>query len=80
MMIDNEDYSEIRSKTSQLGSKLVPHPSLRMHFPTVVGGYTLLYDNNIPIDMKYVDYDRNVNHLGSNEIVNLKIYTFVRSV
>lgn len=33
MMIDNEDYSEIRSKTSQLGSKLVPHPSLRMHFP-----------------------------------------------
>jgi hypothetical protein len=47
---------------------------------TLVGGYTLLYDNNIPIDMKYVDYDRNVNHLGSNEIVNLKIYTFVRNV
>ena len=27
--------------------------------------------------MKYVDYDRNVNHLGSNEQVNFKIYTFV---
>jgi hypothetical protein len=27
--------------------------------------------------MKYVDYDRNVNHLGSSEIVNFKLYTFV---
>ena len=42
-----------------------------------VGGYTLLYDNSVPVDMKYVDYDRNVNHLGSNEQVNFKIYTFV---
>jgi hypothetical protein len=27
--------------------------------------------------MKYVDYDRNVNHLGSSEQVSFKIYTFV---
>ncbi len=27
--------------------------------------------------MKYVDYDRNVNHLGSSELVHFKIYTMV---
>jgi len=27
--------------------------------------------------MKYVDYDRNVNYLGSSELINFKIYTFV---
>lgn len=26
--------------------------------------------------MKYIDYDRNVKHLGSDEIINFKIYTF----
>jgi hypothetical protein len=26
--------------------------------------------------MKYVDYDRNIKHLGSNEMVNFKIFTF----
>jgi hypothetical protein len=54
------------------------HPSLSNCLVIEVGGYSLLYDNSIPIEMKYVDYDRNVNHLGSNEIVNFKIYTFVR--
>jgi hypothetical protein len=43
----------------------------------LVGGFTLLYDNSVPVEMKYVDYDRNVNHLGSNEPVHFKIYTFV---
>jgi hypothetical protein len=43
----------------------------------LVGGWILLYDHSVPVDMKYVDYDRNVNHLGSGELVNFKIYTQV---
>jgi hypothetical protein len=26
--------------------------------------------------MKYIDYDRNIKHLGTAESVNVKVYTF----
>jgi hypothetical protein len=26
--------------------------------------------------MKYIDYDRNIKHLGAAENVNVKVYTF----
>lgn len=29
------------------------------------GGYSVLYENKIPVDIKYIDYDRNVKHLGA---------------
>ena len=39
-------------------------------------GYSLLFDHKVPIQMKYIDYDRNIKHLGSDETVNFKIYTY----
>lgn len=28
------------------------------------GGYVAVYHNKIPMDIKYVDYDRNVKQIG----------------
>ena len=47
-------------------SRVSQHPSLSTNWSILVGGYNLLYENTVPVDMKYVDYDRNVNHLGSS--------------
>ena len=41
------------------------------------GGYSVLYENRLPIDLKDVDYDRNVNHLGKAEFVIIRIFTYV---
>ena len=38
----------------------------------------MIYDNVLPIDMKYIDYDRNVKHLGSKERITIKIFAFVK--
>lgn len=38
-----------------------------------------LYDNRIPVDLKYVDYERNVNQLGRAEYVIFKMFTFVQN-
>lgn len=43
--------------------------------PALKSGYSLLFDHKVPIEMKYMDYDRNIKPLGSNEITNIKIYT-----
>ena len=42
-----------------------------------VGGYSLLFDGTVPVQLQYVDYDRKVNQIGSHEQVTFKIYTMV---
>ena len=41
------------------------------------GGYSALYDNRIPADIKYIDYDRNVKHIGKAEYIIVRIFTYV---
>lgn len=41
------------------------------------GGYSALYDNKIPADIKYIDYDRNVKHIGKAEHIIIRIFTYV---
>jgi hypothetical protein len=65
MIIDNVEYSEIKSKNENARTKVDFSPSLRKPFCNLEGGYSLIYDNMLPIDMKYIDYDRNVKHVGS---------------
>ena len=43
------------------------------------GGYSAIYHNKIPMDVKYVDYDRNVKHIGGAEQLNIKLFSYVLS-
>lgn len=44
------------------------------------GGYSAIYHNKIPMDVKYVDYDRNVKHIGGAEQLNIKLFSYVLSI
>lgn len=44
----------------------------------VDGGYTAIYHNKIPMDIKYVDYDRNVKQIGGAEVMSVKMYSYVQ--
>lgn len=32
------------------------------------------------MDIKYVDYDRNVKHVGGAEVLNVKLFSYVRYI
>lgn len=43
------------------------------------GGYGALYHNRIPMDIRYIDYDRNTKHIGGSEMLSVKMFGYVQS-
>lgn len=46
----------------------------------IEGGYNAIYHNRIPMDIKYIDYDRNVKQIGGAEMLSVKMFAYVHSI